>query len=43
MAFALDLTPGAHVFKYLTGASVAYGLTDGAAQADQISLTDLDR
>jgi hypothetical protein len=43
VAFALDLTPGAKVFKYLTGASIAYGLTEGAAQADQIALTDLGR
>jgi hypothetical protein len=37
VAFALDLTPGAKIFKYLTGASIAYGLTEGGAQADQIS------
>jgi len=43
VAFTLDLTPGAKVFKYLTGASIAYGLTEGGAQADQISLTDLGR
>lgn len=43
VAFALDLTPGAKVFEYVTGASIAYGLTEGGAQAEQISLTDLGR
>jgi hypothetical protein len=43
VAFALDLTPNAKVFEYITGASIAYGLTEGGAQADQISLTNLGR
>lgn len=43
VAFALELTPNAKVFEYITGASIAYGLTEGGAQADQISLTNLGR
>lgn len=35
------MTPSAGPFKMLTGASVAYGFTDGGAQADEIALTDL--
>jgi len=43
VAFALDLAPNAKAFEYLLGASIAYGLTQGGPQADQISLTDLGR
>jgi hypothetical protein len=43
VAIALDLVPTGRAFEYLTGASVAYGLTEGGAQADQISLTELGR
>ena len=38
-----DMAVGGGQFKMLTGASVAYGLTEGAAQADKISLTSLGR
>lgn len=43
VAKALDVSPGSSNFKMLTGAAVAYGLTDGGAQASSIGLTDLGR
>lgn len=43
LAVALDMTPTSGPYKMLTGAAVAYGLTEGAAQAASISLTDLGR
>jgi predicted nucleotide-binding protein len=43
LAVALDISPGSSAYKMLTGAAVAYGLTDGAAQASSISLTELGR
>src|ERR1700685_25197 len=43
LAVAMDMSPGGGAYKMLTGAAVAYGLTDGAAQAASISLTDLGR
>lgn len=43
VAAVLEMTPSAGPFKMLTGASVAYGFTDGGAQADEIALTDLGR
>jgi hypothetical protein len=43
LAIALDLALGGSQFKKVTGASIAYGLTDGGAQASSIALTDLGR
>ena len=43
MAVALELGPQGSQFKMLTGASLAYGLTEGGAQAEAISLTPLGR
>lgn len=40
---ALEMTHTAGPFRSLSGAAVAYGLTEGAAQADKISLTSLGR
>src|SRR5271170_6491221 len=36
VAAAMGLAPNAGPFKMLTGASIAYGLTEGGAQADEI-------
>jgi hypothetical protein len=41
VATALQMMPNAGPFKMLTGAAVAYGITDGAAHADMIELTDI--
>jgi hypothetical protein len=41
VAAAMGLTPTSGSFKMLTGASIAYGFTEGGAQADEISLTEL--
>jgi hypothetical protein len=41
VAAAMGMTPTSGGFKMLTGASIAYGFTEGGAQADAISLTDL--
>jgi predicted nucleotide-binding protein len=43
LAVALDIAPTGTVYKMLSGSAVAYGLTEGAAQAASISLTDLGR
>lgn len=43
VATALQLMPNAGPFKMITGAAVAYGITDGGAQAEMIELTDLGR
>jgi predicted nucleotide-binding protein len=43
VAVALDMSPNGGAYKMLTGAAVAYGLTDGAAQASSIDLTELGR
>ena len=43
IASALDMTPGSGHFRYLIGASAAYGLTEGAYKSDLISLTELGR
>lgn len=40
---ALEMTHTAGPFRALSGAAAAYGLTEGAAQADKISLTALGR
>lgn len=41
VAAAMGQTPGSSLFKMLTGASIAYGLTNGGYNAVQIELTDL--
>lgn len=41
VAAALGVTPNGSRFKMLTGASIAYGLTDGGWNASQIALTPL--
>lgn len=43
VAVAMDITPGSSTLKMITGAAVAYGFTDAAAQAEQIGLTELGR
>lgn len=43
VAKAMDLTPSAGPFKTITGASIAYGFTEGGYNAEKISLTDLGR
>jgi predicted nucleotide-binding protein len=43
VAKALEVAPAGSTFRALTGASMAYGLTDGAAQGESISLTELGR
>lgn len=43
VAMALKMTPTGGTFRAITGASVAYGLTDGAAQSELVSLTDLGK
>lgn len=41
VAAAIGIAPTSGSFKMLTGASIAYGFTEGGAQADEISLTEL--
>lgn len=43
VAKAMNLTPTAGPFKTMTGASIAYGLTEGGSGADKITLTELGR
>lgn len=43
VAAALQMMPNSGPFRMLTGAAVAYGITDGGAYSDVISLTDLGR
>ena len=43
VATALQLMPKAGPFKMLTGAAIAYGITEGGAFAEIIELTDLGR
>ena len=43
VAEALGVAPTTGTFRTLTAASVAYGLTEGTAWAEEISLTDLGR
>jgi len=37
----MDMTPTSSTFKMITGASIAYGLTEGGYNATNISITDL--
>jgi predicted nucleotide-binding protein len=41
VAAAMKIGPNASQFKMLTGAAIAYGLTEGGAQSDLITLTPL--
>jgi predicted nucleotide-binding protein len=43
IAKALNIDPKGSQLKFLSGASIAYGLIDGGAQASTISLTELAR
>jgi hypothetical protein len=43
VAKAIGMAPSTGNFRMITGAAVAYGLTEGAAQADTIGLTELGR
>ena len=43
VAKALELEPGASPFRMLTGASIAYGITEGGYNAEKISITDLGK
>jgi predicted nucleotide-binding protein len=43
VAISLDISPTSSSWKHLTGSSVAYGLTNGGAQANEISLTALGK
>lgn len=43
VAQAMDLSPGSSGFRMLCGASIAYGLTDGGYNSEQISITPLGR
>lgn len=43
VATSLDSTPSSSWFRTLTGAALAYGLTEGAYNAPEIRLTDLGR
>src|SRR5579872_1970290 len=41
VAGAMEVQPSSGIFRQLTGASIAYGVTDGGCNADNISLTAL--
>ncbi|WP_375201266.1 TIR domain-containing protein [Hyphococcus sp.] len=43
VAAALNMAPNSSHFRQLTGAAVAYGLTNGAYNASEIALTDIGR
>ncbi len=43
VAEAMDLSPGSSFFRMLSGAAIAYGLTEGGYNSDQIALTPLGR
>ncbi|WP_040433193.1 hypothetical protein [Chlorobium ferrooxidans] len=43
VAAAMDLLPTSSQFRMLTGSAIAYGLTDGGAQSQEIGLTDLSK
>jgi hypothetical protein len=43
LAVAMNYTPTSGPYRAITGASVAYGLTEGAAQSAQIGLGELGR
>jgi hypothetical protein len=41
VAASLDSTPASSWFRTLTGAAIAYGLTQGGAKSTELKLTDL--
>lgn len=43
VAAAMDLKPGSSQFRMLSGAAIAYGLTEGGYNASEIFITDLGR
>lgn len=43
LAMAVDISPTSSTWTDLSGAAIAYGLTEGGAQAAQISLTELGK
>ena len=43
LASALDMSPSSGGFRGLSGASIAYGLTDGGSNAQSISITPLGK
>jgi predicted nucleotide-binding protein len=43
LASALDMSPTSGTFRTLCGAAIAYGLTDGGPNAQEIALTELGR
>jgi hypothetical protein len=43
IAMAIDSSPTSSAWRDLAGAAIAYGLTDGGYNSDQIALTDLGR
>lgn len=43
VAIALDVSPTSSTWRDLTGSAIAYGLTDGGYNSDQITLTPLGR
>lgn len=43
VALAMNISPTSSQFRMLTGAAIAYGLTEGGAQSQEISLTELSR
>lgn len=43
VALALDMSPSSSTWRSLTGAAIAYGLTDGGVNANVIKLTALGR
>ncbi|WP_375399182.1 TIR domain-containing protein [uncultured Amnibacterium sp.] len=43
VAKAMEMSPTGSTFRAVSGAAVAYGLTDGAAQSDSVALTPLGR
>ena len=43
VAAAMDMKPGSSQFRMLAGSAIAYGLTTGGPNAEEISLTDLSR
>lgn len=43
VARAMDLTPASSNFRQLTGAAIAFGLTEGGAKSSEITLTKLGK
>jgi hypothetical protein len=43
VALAMGISPSSSAWRYLTGSSIAYGLTEGGWNADKIKLTSLGK